>query len=79
MHAHPVVVREVTSELPIERSVGPEGDAVDDVRLQRMEEGLHVGVVGDLPRSVHALHEAPRGQPVPEPPRPQDMRWRVTK
>jgi hypothetical protein len=37
---------------------------MNDVRLHRVEERLHVGVVCDLlPWPVHALHEAERGQP----------------
>ena len=44
----------------------PEVDPVHDVALHRVEERLHMRVVRDLPRSVHALHKAQGRQPMAE-------------
>src|SRR5947207_13938130 len=39
---------------------------MDRVALHGVEERLHVRVVGDLAWSIHALHEAERGEPLAE-------------
>src|SRR5258706_10899759 len=41
-----------------------EVESMDGVALHRMEERLHVRVVGDLAGSIHALYDAERGQPM---------------
>ena len=64
VQAHAVVVRDIASQALCEIWRRHEGEAVDGIALHRVEERLHVRVVGDLPWPVHALHEAERGEPI---------------
>src|SRR5512134_2099668 len=47
-------------------AVVSEAQSVNRLALHRMGEGLDVGVVGDLPRAIHALNDPQLGQPLRE-------------
>src|SRR5215471_3678028 len=66
MQAHTVVVRDVAAKELFERCRVREDETVYGVALHGVEERLHVRVVRDLPRPVHALHEAEGSQPLAE-------------
>src|SRR5262245_5761389 len=66
MQAHTVVVRDVAAKELLELCRVREDETMHGVALHRVEERLHVGIVRDLPRPVHALHKAEGGQPLAE-------------
>src|SRR4029079_15418774 len=59
-----VVVLHVLLDTAAQLLIGGEAHAVDDVRLEGVEEGLHVGVVAGSAATGHALAHSPRAEPV---------------
>jgi len=58
MQSSAVVKGQVALQGSVDVVICVVSEAVIDLRLHRMEEGLDEGVVGDLARAVHALLDA---------------------